>query len=129
MAFNVIPTAATLSAVPAARAGRGRRDAAAPRPSGEARRAAAPQDLEWRVVPPPGVRDARPGHLRALLGARVGAPVDLGFWTEAALFSAAGIDAVVFGPGAHRAGPRRRRVRGGSQLETARDLFLRVFLC
>jgi acetylornithine deacetylase len=29
----------------------------------------------------------------------LGAPVDLAFWTEAALLSAAGIDCVVFGPG------------------------------
>jgi acetylornithine deacetylase len=36
---------------------------------------------------------------RPLLGARVDSPIDLGFWTEAAMLSEAGIDAVVFGPG------------------------------
>lgn len=34
-----------------------------------------------------------------LLGDIARAPIDLGFWTEAALFAAAGIDAVVIGPG------------------------------
>ncbi len=36
---------------------------------------------------------------RPLLGVAADAPVDLGFWTEAAIWSAAGVDAVVFGPG------------------------------
>lgn len=36
---------------------------------------------------------------RPLLGARVDAPIDLAFWTEAAMLSEAGIDAVVFGAG------------------------------
>jgi acetylornithine deacetylase len=44
--------------------------------------------------------------LAMLLGLRIGEPVD--FWTEAALFSAAGLDAIVYGPGdiaeAHTAG-------------------------
>jgi acetylornithine deacetylase len=44
--------------------------------------------------------------LAADLGLPVGEPVD--FWTEAALFSEAGLDAIVFGPGdiaqAHTAG-------------------------
>ena len=34
-----------------------------------------------------------------LLGDAARAPIDLGFWTEAALLAASGIDAVVFGPG------------------------------
>jgi acetylornithine deacetylase len=46
--------------------------------------------------PPFQTRDL--GAFEALLpGAR--APVDLSFWTEAALLSEAGIDAVVYGPG------------------------------
>ena len=40
---------------------------------------------------------ARSEALAARLGLEVGAPVD--FWTEAALFSEAGWDALVFGPG------------------------------
>ena len=34
-----------------------------------------------------------------LLGEAARSPIDLGFWTEAALLSASGVDAVVFGPG------------------------------
>jgi acetylornithine deacetylase len=45
-----------------------------------------------------------------LLGALTAAPVDLGFWTEAAVLAAAGIDCVVLGPGdigrAHKADER-----------------------
>jgi acetylornithine deacetylase len=33
------------------------------------------------------------------VGDAAGAPIDLGFWTEAALLAAAGVDAIVFGPG------------------------------
>lgn len=39
------------------------------------------------------------GAFRPCLGDAAAAPLDLGFWTEAALFSEAGIDAVVYGPG------------------------------
>jgi acetylornithine deacetylase len=39
------------------------------------------------------------GAFRRWLGDAVDAPIDLGFWTEAALLAATGIDAVVFGPG------------------------------
>lgn len=54
-------------------------------------------------------------------------PIDLGFWTEAAVLSAAGIDAVVFGPGdiarAHKADERVPI----AELERARDTLVRVF--
>jgi len=49
--------------------------------------------------------DHAPFHTRNLaafepwIGARVHDPIALGYWTEAALYSAAGIDAVVIGPG------------------------------
>jgi len=60
---------------------------------------------------------------RPILGSLVDAPIDLAFWTEAAVLSAAGIDAVVFGPGdigvAHKAG-ERVPIR---ELERARDIF------
>lgn len=46
----------------------------------------------------PSSPDVAPAlDLATALGVRVGAPVD--FWTEAALFSQAGLDALVFGPG------------------------------
>ncbi len=46
---------------------------------------------------PPGPDVAAALDLAAALGVSVGAPVD--FWTEAALFCEAGLDALVFGPG------------------------------
>jgi acetylornithine deacetylase len=50
-------------------------------------------------------RENEPFATRALdafhpvLGDAARAPIDLGFWTEAALLAACGVDAVVFGPG------------------------------
>jgi acetylornithine deacetylase len=62
-----------------------------------------------------------------LLGDVARAPIDLGFWTEAALLSAAGVDAVVLGPGditqAH--GPDEWVTL--DELHRARDLFRSVF--
>jgi acetylornithine deacetylase len=88
-----------------------------------------PSELElvWSVRPPPGVPLATvhaelngllssgealeidfqnpsfatrdPRGFAPLIGERAHAPVDLGFWTEAALLAEAGIDAVVIGPG------------------------------
>ena len=56
-------------------------------------------DLEVFVAPPlpaPGkVESAR--ALATGLGLSIGPPVD--FWTEAALFSEAGLDTIVYGPG------------------------------
>ncbi len=62
------------------------------------------------------------------LGERVGAPVDLGFWTEAALFAAAGIDAVVLGPGDIAQAHAADEAVEVDQLVAARDLFSRVIL-
>jgi acetylornithine deacetylase len=54
-------------------------------------------------------------------------PVDLAFWTEAALLGEAGIDAVVFGPGhieqAHAADEHVER----AELETALETFIHLF--
>ncbi len=61
---------------------------------------------------------------RSPLGAAVDAPIDLGYWTEAAMLSGAGIDAVVFGPGdveqAHAAGEFVRM----SEVEIAQQAFV-----
>ena len=60
----------------------------------------APRAIEWEVRkenPAFSTRDL--AAFEPLLGARARQPVDLAFWTEAALLSEAGIDAVVFGPG------------------------------
>jgi acetylornithine deacetylase len=127
LAFNVIPTRATLrmSLRPAP-------GADLPALLGEAERAArdaaAPAELEWSVVnanPPFQTRDL--AAFRALLPEAAERPVDLAFWTEAALLSAAGIDAVVFGPGhieqAHAADEYVER----AELETAFQTFVRAF--
>lgn len=99
IAFNVVPTRATLSLSfrPAPGA-----DVAALLAEVEqrVRRAAAPHALEWVVAasnPPFATRDV--ASFAPLLGDRVKAPIDLGFWTEAARIAEKGIDAVVFGPG------------------------------
>jgi len=98
LAFNVIPTRATLrmSLRPAPGSDLNALMAEAER---AARAAVAPAQIEWAVLnsnPPFQTRDLPP--LQALLGESAAA-IDLAFWTEAALLSAAGIDAVVFGPG------------------------------
>lgn len=55
--------------------------------------------LAWgRTNAPFATRDL--ASFRPLLGDHLARPIDLAFWTEAAMLSAAGIDAVVFGAGA-----------------------------
>jgi acetylornithine deacetylase len=63
---------------------------------------------------------------RAQLGARVDAPVDLAFWTEAAVLSRAGIDAVVLGPGDIAQAHAPDEFIAIDELETARALFADV---
>lgn len=62
-----------------------------------------------------------------LVGDAARAPIDLAFWTEAALLSAAGVDAIVLGPGdiAQAHGPDEWVAI--EQLERARDLFAAMF--
>jgi acetylornithine deacetylase len=100
VAFNVVPTRATLSF------------SLRPAPGtsvdellGEAERrvraAASPHAIAWSVSissPPLQPRDI--AGFEPLLGARVADAVDLDYWTEASRLSERGIDAVVFGPGA-----------------------------
>lgn len=61
------------------------------------------------------------------LGDAAKAPIDLGFWTEAALLSSSGVDAVVMGPGdiAQAHGPDEWVTL--SELRRARDVFHSVF--
>jgi len=61
------------------------------------------------------------------LGNRVAQPLDLAFWTEAALLSEAGIDAVVFGPGFIEQAHAADEYVDEAQLETAFQAFLTVF--
>ena len=62
-----------------------------------------------------------------LLGDGARAPIDLGFWTEAALLTSSGVDAVVMGPGdiAQAHGPDEWVTL--DELHLARDLFRSVF--
>lgn len=99
IAFNVVPTSATLSFSlrPAPGADLLALLAEAER---RVRDATAPHAIAWELAasnPPFATRDL--ASFAPLLGERVKAPVDLGFWTEAARVSEKGIDAVVFGPG------------------------------
>jgi acetylornithine deacetylase len=104
IAFNVIPTEATLSVSlrPApgasveallAEAERRVREATAPHTRG--------QVLAWNVVsarPPFATRAL--GDFPAPFGTPAEEPIAVDFWTEAAHIAASGIDAVVYGPGA-----------------------------
>jgi acetylornithine deacetylase len=56
----------------------------------------------------------------------VDAPIDLAFWTEAALFAAAGIDSVVFGPGDIATAHAADELVPIADLHRARDVFATV---
>ena len=58
--------------------------------------------------------------------ARVGAAVDLDFWTEAAVLAERGIDAVVFGPGAVGQAHAADEFVDIAELEEAAATFARV---
>jgi len=99
IAFNVVPTRATLSMslrpAPGTDVGELLEEAGR-----RARAAVAPRAIAWEVRkenPAFATRDI--AAFEPLLGARARQPIDVAFWTEAALLSEAGIDAVVFGPG------------------------------
>jgi acetylornithine deacetylase len=99
IAFNVVPSRAALTVSfrpwPGADVAALHREAEA-----EARAAASPDPLAWEVTvssPPLSTPDV--SAFAPLLAASGAGPADLQFWTEAALLSAAGIQAIVFGPG------------------------------
>jgi acetylornithine deacetylase len=124
VAFNVVPTHAvlTLSFRPWPGAGV---VALLDEAKGIASAAAAPDPLAWEVVfanPPLATRDAR--AFDRWLPER--GAVDLQFWTEAALLSSAGIDAVVFGPGAIAQAHGPDEYVELAQLVEAHDAFVRV---
>jgi acetylornithine deacetylase len=99
VAFNVIPTEAKL--VVSMRPGPGV-DLKALLAEAElaARQAATPDEVSWTVVlANPSFQTLDLAAFAPLFGRHHLEPVDLGFWTEAALLAEAGIDAVVFGPG------------------------------
>ena len=78
-----------------------------------------------RDNPPFATRDL--GAYEGLLGDAARSPLDLGFWTEAAVLAQAGVDAVVFGPGAiaQAHGPDEWVTQG--EIHRARELFRKVF--
>lgn len=123
LAFNVIPARAELTV------------SIRPAPGGDslailaeleatARAAAAPAELVWstgHLNPPFATRDL--SAFVPLLGDPATRPIDLGFWTEAALYAEAGIDAVVFGPGDIAQAHGADEFVAIAQLEAARDVF------
>ncbi len=126
VAFNVIPSRATLSMSLRPPPGVDVR-AVLDEAEREARKAAAPDALDWSVVIASQPFETR--NLAAfadLLGDRVREPVNLAFWTEAAMFSARGIDAVVFGPGHIEEAHAADEFVDLADLVAARDAFLRM---
>lgn len=125
VAFNVIPAHATLEV--------------SLRPPPDAQTSAIWAELEALVheaVPEATfarLRDNPPfatRHLDAfegLLGEAARAPIDLGFWTEAAMLAANGIDAVVLGPGDITQAHGPDEWVPIEELHAARELFRAVF--
>jgi acetylornithine deacetylase len=123
VAFNVVPARAKLTVSVRPPPGSNMRAILGEMES-EAKRAAAPEAIDWAVVhenPPFATRDLK--AFEPLLGERARAPIDLGFWTEAALYAGAGIDSVVFGPGDIAQAHGADEFVEIKQLEAARDAF------
>jgi len=74
--------------------------------------------------PPFQTRDL--AAFRPWLGGLVDRPIDMGFWTEAAVLAQAGIDAVVFGPGDIAQAHAADEWVPLADLETARQAFVTV---
>jgi acetylornithine deacetylase len=126
IAFNVIPTRASLllSVRPAPGAAVTEVLAEAER---RVRAATAPHEVEWEIkTANPAFQTRDVAAFEALLGAPARAPIDLAFWTEAALLSEAGINAVVFGPGDIAQAHGADEFVELAQLEAAQAAFERV---
>ena len=78
-----------------------------------------------RVNAPFATRDL--AAFEPFLGDAARAPIDLGFWTEAALLAANGVDAVVFGPGAIAQAHAPDEWVTLDELHRARDVFRAAF--
>src|SRR5205823_11402692 len=72
----------------------------------------------------PSFHTRAPSEFPEVLGAA--APIDLAFWTEAALLAAAGIDSVVYGPGDIANAHAPDEFVPIADLERARDTFAAV---
>jgi acetylornithine deacetylase len=75
----------------------------------------------------PSFETRNPASFRPLLGAVVNAPIDLAYWTEAAVLAQAGIDAVVFGPGDIAVAHAADECVPLAELETAVEIFEEMF--
>ncbi|HZL20925.1 MAG TPA: M20/M25/M40 family metallo-hydrolase [Polyangia bacterium] len=129
IAFNVVPTKATLSFSlrPAPGAGAAQLDGLLAEAERRVRAAAAPHPIVWEVVtssPPFETRDL--AAFASFLGGVIDGPVDLGFWTEAARFAERGIDAVVYGPGDVAQAHAADEFVAIAELETAHAVFAAV---
>jgi acetylornithine deacetylase len=125
VAFNVIPSRAEL--VVSLRPPPGT-DVRAVRAELEAMARAQLPDLTLTTTvenAPFATRDLE--SFRPLLGDLVSKPIDLAFWTEAAMLSEAGIDAVVFGPGDIALAHGADESVPVPELERARAVFARLF--
>lgn len=125
VAFNVIPARATLSASIRPPPGA---DVEALEAEIRALARSVGPEIDVRFLnsnAPFATRDL--GSFEPLLGELVASPVDLGFWTEAAMLSQAGVDAVVFGPGdiAHAHAPEESVTL--EELAVAKAAFVRAF--
>jgi acetylornithine deacetylase len=127
IAFNVVPTRATLSFSLRPAPGVGVDDLL-----GEAERrvraATSPHAIAWSVsiASPPLQPRGDIAGFEPLLGARVAEAIDLDYWTEASRLSERGIDAVVFGPGAVAQAHAADEYVEFAELEAARAAYARV---
>jgi acetylornithine deacetylase len=126
VAFNVVPKEATLTLSLRPPPGPGIDQKAIFEELSELSRKTVPCEVRLLIDNAPfATRDL--SAFAPLIGARTAAPIDLGFWTEAAMLSATGIDAVVIGPGeisqAHA--PNERLAL--TELEAAAQLFEEIF--
>ena len=123
MAFNVVPTRASLSLSLRPAPGAQLHDLLA-EAERRVREATAPHAVAWKTeIESPSFATRDLASFAPLLGARAGQPVDLAFWTEAARVSERGIDAVVFGPGLIDQAHAADEFVEISELEAARAAF------
>ncbi len=125
VAFNVIPSEATLTV--SVRPPPGMENANMLRVLSNMAQSVAPESTLKITVDNPSFQSRAPAEFARWLGDFSKHPVDLGYWTEAAMLSQAGIDAVVFGPGdiAQAHGPDEWVEV--AELERAAQAFVNVF--
>jgi acetylornithine deacetylase len=124
-AFNIIPSEATLHVSlrppPGASLEALRAELIA-----LARKAAPAAELRFLLDNEP-FQTRAPEAFVPLLGEAASAPIDLGYWTEAALLAAAGVDAVVYGPGDIAVAHAPDEFVPVDQLREAAQTFARLF--